>query len=113
VPLIQRFSLFLTTESGYTLSLSDAAVPAILVAPEAMMVQQWRIQYLRGFMVRSLGLLLSVYLNTNCHSQIAIPATIVNILSWGTLAYLGKRLFGKKKTEQFLRETIMRTTAQN
>jgi len=46
------------TLAGYTLSLSDAAVPAIMVAPEILMVQQWRIQYLRGFMVSSLSLLL-------------------------------------------------------
>jgi hypothetical protein len=37
---------------GYTLSLSHAAIPAIMVAPETVMLQQWRVQYLRGFMVK-------------------------------------------------------------
>jgi hypothetical protein len=37
---------------GYTWSLSDAAVPAILEAKdEATMTHQWRIQYVRGFIV--------------------------------------------------------------
>jgi len=55
--------------AGYTWALSDAAVPAILAArDEATMAQQWRIQYIRGFIL-------------------AIPATIINILSWGFLAY--------------------------
>ncbi|KAF2431962.1 hypothetical protein EJ08DRAFT_732721 [Tothia fuscella] len=55
--------------AGYTLALSDAAVPAILVAKdEVTLAQQWRVQYLKGF-------------------TIAIPATIINILSWGFLAY--------------------------
>lgn len=43
---------------GYTWSLSDAAVPAILAAKdEVTMADQWRIQYVRGFIVRHLGLL--------------------------------------------------------
>ncbi|TID15241.1 hypothetical protein E6O75_ATG08494 [Venturia nashicola] len=55
--------------SGYTWALSDAAVLAILTAKdESTMARQWRIQYVRGFLL-------------------AVPATIVNIISWGLLAY--------------------------
>lgn len=37
---------------GYTLALSDAAIPSILAAQEeTLLVQQWRVQYLRGFTV--------------------------------------------------------------
>ncbi|QDS75072.1 hypothetical protein FKW77_006751 [Venturia effusa] len=58
--------------AGYTWSLSDAAVPAILAAKdESTMANQWRIQYVRGFIL-------------------AVPATIINILSWGILAYATK-----------------------
>ncbi|KAE9980462.1 hypothetical protein EG328_000281 [Venturia inaequalis] len=55
--------------AGYTWALSDAAVPAILAAKdEVTMAKQWRIQYVRGFIL-------------------AVPATIINIFSWGLLAY--------------------------
>ncbi|KAE9976163.1 hypothetical protein EG327_008212 [Venturia inaequalis] len=58
--------------AGYTWALSDAAVPAILAAKdEVTMAKQWRIQYVRGFIL-------------------AVPATIINIFSWGLLAYATK-----------------------
>lgn len=37
---------------GYTWALSDAAVPATLLATEATQAAQWRLIYLKGFYVR-------------------------------------------------------------
>jgi len=54
--------------AGYTWSLSDAAIPAVLsAADEATKARQWRIQYLRGFLF-------------------SVPCTIINIASWAYLA---------------------------
>jgi len=55
--------------AGYTWALSDAAVAAILAAhDEKTMARQWRIQFIRGFIV-------------------SVPSTIINLLSWTLLAY--------------------------
>ncbi|KAF2664465.1 hypothetical protein BT63DRAFT_417828 [Microthyrium microscopicum] len=72
--------------AGYASALSDAALTAILMAPdEATMAKQWRIQFLKGF-------------------QIAMPATIINILSWSYLAYTAKTSFVQKL---FIAATLM------
>ncbi|KAI1618362.1 hypothetical protein EDD36DRAFT_29373 [Exophiala viscosa] len=55
--------------AGYTWALSHAAVPIILLAPEALLAKQWREQYLCGF-------------------YISRPLCLINGLSFGYLAYL-------------------------
>ncbi|KAF2664466.1 hypothetical protein BT63DRAFT_90213 [Microthyrium microscopicum] len=64
--------------AGYTWALSDAAMPAIIAASDEVTVaRQWRIQYLKGFLI-------------------AMPATVINILSWSYLAYITSDTFARQ-----------------
>jgi hypothetical protein len=43
------------TLQGYTWALTNATLPAILVAPDNVAIEQWRIQYIKAFRVRNLA----------------------------------------------------------